>query len=186
MIEQPLFRLRSDSDHSPSILMTRKRGKFSKKRRPTMTAQEMEDRRVKAVNLYYETDLKKSEVAKKIGVSRAAMSKWLALDLDDNGLKCKRRGVRSPIINHFTSELVKQLAVGATKQGWPDDKWTSKRLIVLIEKMTGCSQSRTSIKRFLNRIGWEYVREEQCWNVNPTKQKQALAALKNRCWILDS
>jgi transposase len=178
----------SDSCSSPSILMTQNAMKFRRIKRHKMTAPEMESRRCKAMELIFKDGYRQSQVAKILGVSRAAVSKWVSQFFEDDidGLKRVRRSAKSPVLAFFLEPLLQRLSAGATKLGYSDECWTTLRLQNLLNKMTGLSQNRTTVKRTMNRIGWEFDSKDKCWKVDPRKHAESLAFLKGRQWFHES
>lgn len=143
----------------------------------------MEERRILAMKLFFEEDHSQSEVAQKLGVSRAAVCKWVSQYLEDdvNGLNRVQRSVNSPVLLFFLVPLLQRLAAGATKLGFPDDRWTTARLEKLLGRLTGLSQNRVYVKRTMNRIGWEYDPRTKSWIIDHQKHGEAINALKGRC-----
>jgi transposase len=147
--------------------MTQKTLNFSRSTATIYSAtREQEGTRFEAVELLRKGKTQ-NEVAELFGVTRSAVSKWKRAfeKRGDKGLLRTARHARSVILGFFKDKLEKKLLEGATKQGWPDDRWTSKRLYSLIMRLTGATISRFSIKRAMNELGWHYLHETQqlCW-----------------------
>ncbi len=98
---------------------------------PKLTREQLEERRLEAVRLLKQGQLKQSESARKLGVSRAAVSQWKGR-LSENGRTALHRrnssGRPCKLSTERKKELWRILAQGATKSGFDTERWTLSRI----------------------------------------------------------
>ena len=97
--------------------------------------------------------LKKAEIARQLGVSRATVGTW-AKALEAGGLRHLRRRISSGRKSKLTAEQKKHLKRfldrGALAAGYPTDRWTMVRVCELIQKEFDISYHPNALNRVLD------------------------------------
>lgn len=127
------------------------------------TAQQLEERRYRAMNLLAEGYTQK-EVAAKLGVTQGAVSLWKrACDKDGReGLCAKVHPGPTPKLTPKQGErLLKYLIEGPRKHGWKTELWTLPRIVELIERKFGAHYDQSGVWRMLRRLGWSCQKPER-------------------------
>lgn len=124
-----------------------------------------------------------AEVARQLGVSRQAVSKW-ARQLDEvNGavgkLKAKALGRPKQLDATQCNALKRMLLKGALAAGFPNELWTIKRVRQLVRREFGIVYSHTG--------GWELLRGLGFSPQKPEKRalqrdEHAIAEWKRKTW----
>lgn len=142
-----------------------------------------------------------SEVARILGVTRAAVYGWLALDQQggDAALEARKRGGRKPKLDGKSiAWLYQAITLGDPRQyRFEFALWTSKMVAELIWRKFGVRLSKASTCRLLNRLGlspqrplWRAYQQDpkvvEKWLREDFPRIQALAkAKKARIWFGD-
>jgi putative transposase len=117
----------------------------------------MEERRKEGGRLLRAGKMTKAEIARQMGVSRAAVSTWAKV-IEAGGLRGLRRRISSGRESKLTAEHKKRLKRlldrGAIASGYPTDRWTLVRVCELIKKEFAISYHPNSIKRVLDKLGY--------------------------------
>jgi len=120
---------------------------------------EMERRRLEAAqDLLNGTT--QSQVGRKFGVSRTTASRWQRA-LKGRGVESlrKRRAPDRPsrLSHEQLNGLAELMAAGATRYGFPDDRWTTARLAVAIETRYGVHYDPDHVGRLMHKMGLRKV-----------------------------
>jgi transposase len=135
-------------------------------RRPSPAEQRAarEARRLRAAELFGQ-GVHQAEVARQLGVSRQAVSRWHAR-YEQGGLDALRsRGPTGPDPRLSDAQLAKieqALLKGAKAAGFETDLWTLERIGVVITQLTGVRHHPGHVWKLLRqRLGWTLQRPER-------------------------
>ena len=135
--------------------------KWMKKRRDPLT---LEERRVKGVKMIVEGGLSEHEVARKLGVSQAAVSKWHGAYRDGGGYDALRSrahtGRPSRLDDGRLQDLPSILLKGAEQYGFSTDMWTGERVARVIEEVYGVRYSPSQVVRILHSLNFSWQKPE--------------------------
>ncbi len=124
---------------------------------------EMERRRLDAACELLQ-GISQSKVARKYGVSRTTASRWHRA-LSDKGteaLKKRRATGRPPRLTTDQFRQIPQIhSLGASQFGFPDDRWTTVRLAVAIEKTFGVRYDNDHVGRLMSKLGLRSPRQRR-------------------------
>jgi transposase len=125
----------------------------------TLSRQQREERRLYAGQLLKEGKLSQAEIAREVGVSRAAVCQWAKhLKLHRNrlpALKAKTVTGRPPRLqDQQWRRLLKMLNKGALACGFDTDRWTLPRIRDLIRREFVVEYHPRSLGRKLRALGW--------------------------------
>lgn len=144
--------------------------------------QAMEARRIEGARLL-KRKVPPAEVARRLEVSRQAVSVWARQLAEANGavsrLKAKPLG-RPPRLEPAQCERLRQMLLkGALAAGFPTELWTIKRVRALVKREFGVAYSNTG--------GWELLRSLGFSPQRPEKRalqrdEQAISAWKRKTW----
>lgn len=122
-----------------------------------LTREQLEERRLEAARLLRAGKLAPAEIARQLGVSRAAVSQWAA-ELEAGGLwRLRRRrggGRPSKLTPEQKRQLRQMLKRGAPAAGFPTERWTLARVQQVIEQDFGISYHRSHLSRLLDQLDW--------------------------------
>jgi transposase len=122
-----------------------------------LTREQLAERRAEAVRLLEAGELKQVEIARHLGVTEAAVSKWKR-QLAEEGpqtLRLRKATGRPPKLDEAAKQaLVKQLEAGAIAAGFPTEQWTQARVKKVIEREFGVIYHQNYISRLLDDLGW--------------------------------
>ena len=122
-----------------------------------LTRAQMEERRLEAARLLRRGKLSQSEIARRLGVTPAAVHKW-RLRLSEGGKPALRRAVAPGRPCKLTPEqeqqLFRLLDAGASAAGFDSERWTLPRVQRLIEREFSVSYHARSLSAFLRQRGW--------------------------------
>jgi transposase len=133
-----------------------------------MTVTEREKRRLEGGRLLLTTTLSKAEIARRLGVTRSAVTQWA------KQIQKRRRGLKSLHRRQHTGRpprltkanwrhLLALLRRGATAAGFTTNRWTLARIQQLVQCEYGVSYSKSYLAEKLYMLGWpskESVPEE--------------------------
>ena len=117
---------------------------------------ELERQRLQAIALL-EAGHRPSQVARRLGVSPAAVSRWKAIHrrVGLEGLKAKPHPGPHPRLTARQRHKLGQLLLkGPLAHGYTTDLWTLKRMAEVIEKHFGVHYDPSGVWHVLHRIGW--------------------------------
>lgn len=131
--------------------------------RPIGTAQELERRRRRAVELLAE-GYSHGKVAVMVGSSTSSIDRWKKMAaMGDAALKSKPHPGPTPFLTEEQErELESLLCQGATSHGWANDLWTAQRVADVIATRFGRRFHPEHVRKILReRLGWSSQRPER-------------------------
>lgn len=105
-----------------------------------------------------------TEAAKQVKVILRTVQRWWKLyrDHGDNGLKSTKATVRPRRLREKDSEkLGKILIKGAVAAGFPNELWTSKRVLAVIQSKFGVDYHANHLPRLLRSLGFTPQRPQR-------------------------
>src|ERR687890_1039053 len=126
-----------------------------------LTPGPMEERRLEAAALLHQGQLSQAEIARHLGASRASVSRWAATLAQDGprGLEARPIPGRSPRLDEKAwARLGRLLDRGAMAAGFATERWTLKRIAVVIERKFGVSYHPRYLERPLKAHGFSVQR----------------------------
>jgi len=128
-----------------------------------LTREQQAERRAEAVRLLEAGEMKQVEIARYLGVTEAAVSKWKK-QLDEEGpegLRLRKSSGRPAKLDQAAKEkLIQKLKKGALAAGFPTEQWTQARVKKVIEGVFGVSYHQNYISRLLDELGWSVQKPE--------------------------
>ena len=125
--------------------------------RPLGTAEELERRRRRAVDLVRRGE-RPAQVARFLGVHRSSVSRWRAAARRRGGeaLAARPHPHRPPQLTDLQLRRLEALLIqGADSHGWPNRLWTTARVAQVIHRHFHISYHHDHVGRFLRqRLGW--------------------------------
>lgn len=122
-----------------------------------LTREQLAERRAEAIRLLEAGEMKQVEIARHLGVTEAAVSKWKR-QLAEEGpqaLQQRKATGRPPKLDTAAKQaLIKKLEEGAIAAGFPTEQWTQARVKRVIEREFGVSYHQNYISRLLDDLGW--------------------------------
>jgi transposase len=122
-----------------------------------LTREQKAERRAEVVRLLEAGEMKQVEIARHLGVTEAAVSKWKR-QLAKGGpqaLQMRKASGRPPKLDEAARQtLVKKLEEGAVAAGFPTEQWTQARVKQVIEREFGVVYHQNYISRLLDDLGW--------------------------------
>lgn len=123
-----------------------------------LTAAQREARRFEAVRLLRSGRVSHAEIARQLGVSRAAVSQW-AHQLAQTGRRAglARRahpGRPSQMSEAAWRKLFTILRRGARASGFETERWTLRRIAVVVERELGVTYHPCSLSPLLRARSW--------------------------------
>jgi transposase len=129
----------------------------------------MEDRRMRAAELFAEDDLSQADIGRGLGVSHQTVSDWHAV-WEKGGAEALRgagrAGRRPKLTAEQLAEVEAALEKGPKENGYATELWTLARVAEVIEAVTGV--------RYHNGHVWRILREQLGW----TRQRPARQAIE--------
>lgn len=123
----------------------------------------MEERRRQGALLLREGKLTQAQIARELGVSRAAVSQWRAA-LDEKGLRGLRAtrssGRPSKLSEAEQQALRKILKRGACSAGYPTERWTLTRVCGVIRQEFAVVYHPHYVGRLMHEWGWSVQKPE--------------------------
>ncbi len=123
----------------------------------TLTRAQMAERRRTGGRLLKAGTLSQTEIADKLGVTRATVCVWKK-QLQTGGLRRLRQrhatGRPSRLTPAQRQELCGQLKRGALAAGFETDRWTLQRIQQLIAKQFHVTYHPNYLSRLLKKLGW--------------------------------
>lgn len=121
----------------------------------------LEKRRLEAIRLWEQSDLNQSEVARRLGVCRQTVSRWVG-EFRAGGreaLKKAGRAGRKPELTPADRERLEDLLLGGPeKLGYETPLWTCAPVAHLIEQEFGIPYHRGHVWKILDDLGWSCQR----------------------------
>jgi len=129
-----------------------------------LTREQQAERRAEAVRLLEAGEMKQVEIARYLGVTEAAVSKWKK-QLAEGGPEAlemrKSTGRPAKLDQAAKQELIAKLEKGALAAGFPTEQWTQARVKKVIEREFGVSYHQNYISRLLDELGWSVQKPEE-------------------------
>jgi len=122
-----------------------------------LTRQQMAARREEAVRLLQTGELRQVQIARRLGVTEAAVSRWRK-KLEEEGpdsLELHKAPGRPPKLkNDEKLELISKLKKGAKASGFETDQWDLEKVNDVIHKDYGIKYSQHYLYEIFARTGW--------------------------------
>ena len=121
--------------------------------RPHGTAEELERRRIHAVELMNSSQ-SHTKIAEILGVDRGSLYRWRTMARSGpDGLKAiPHPGAPRHLNETQLHELEYLLGQGAKVHGWPNELWTSKRVAHLIQKFFGVQYHAGHVRKIMRKL----------------------------------
>ncbi len=123
-----------------------------------------------------------SEVARRLGVSPAAVSRWkkISQQAGRDGLKAKPHPGRRPKLTvRQRQKLERLLLKGPLAHGYMTDLWTLKRIAEVIERRFGVRYDPSGVWHVLRGIGWSCQKPE---GRARERDEEAIARWRQQDW----
>lgn len=117
----------------------------------------MAERRAEGVRLLEAGEMTQAEIARHLGVTEAAVSKWKRQLFEEGpqALKERKATGRPPKLEEAARQaLLKKLEEGAIAAGFPTEQWTQARVKKVIKREFGVVYHQNYISRLLDDLGW--------------------------------
>jgi putative transposase len=122
-----------------------------------LTPTQLEERRFVAAQWLRAGRLSQAEIARRLGVSEAAVSGWKRR-LSAGGVAELRRkphtGRRPRLTARQWRRVLTRLSHGAVAAGFDTERWTLRRIAVVVHRDFGVRYHPDSLGRILHRHGW--------------------------------
>jgi transposase len=131
--------------------------------RPIGTAQELQRRRIRAVELVTEGETPE-DVAHFLGCGRSSVYTWVKLARErPEALAAKPHPGRTPRLGDEDRKRLEALLLqGAVAHGWRTELWTAARVADLIERHLGAHFHPEHVRKILKRkLGWTGQKPEK-------------------------
>src|SRR5437773_7935368 len=115
-----------------------------------LTRAQLEERRLAAAQLFGAGQRSGADIARTLGVSRAAVTQWKQrwAQAGPAGLQRRRSAGRAPRLNGAQWErLLRLLRRGAVAAGFATERWTLRRIARVVERTFGVRYDRSSLSR---------------------------------------
>src|SRR5512135_949715 len=124
-----------------------------------LTPEQLEERRLVAGRLLRAGRLSQSEIARRLGVSRMAVSQWAKrLRNCPHGFAALKRRPKPGRPPRLTppqwQELLDILKRGARRSGFTTERWTLPRVRIVIERRFGVTDHAHYLSARLRDVGW--------------------------------
>lgn len=117
----------------------------------------MAERRAEGVRLLEAGEMTQAEIARHLGVTEAAVSKWKRQLLEEGpqALQARKATGRPPKLDEAAKQtLRKKLEEGAIAAGFSTEQWTQARVKQVIMREFGVVYHQNYISRLLDHLGW--------------------------------
>lgn len=122
-----------------------------------LTLEQKEERRRQGGQMLKAGKLSQAEIARQLGVSRAAVSQWAKRQADGGARALRRRkpkGRQPKLTVKQQRSLLKHLRQGAPAAGFPSARWTMGRVQRLIREKFGVTYHVHYMPRLLDKLNW--------------------------------
>ena|SRR5882724_205519 len=149
-----------------------------------LTAAQREERRLVAGRLLRAGRLSQADIARHVGVSRAAVSQWAArLRARPGGLAGLRQRPRSGRPPRLSAaawrQVLTRLARGARAAGFATERWTLSRIALVLRREFGVRYHPHSLSAVLRARGWSPQRPA---SQAREQDEAAVASWRRRTW----
>jgi len=147
-----------------------------------LTREQMAERRAEGVQLLEAGEMSQAEIARHLGVTRAAVSKWKKqlVESGPEALQAQKATGRPPKLDGTAKQaLFKKLEEGAIAAGFSTEQWTQARVKRVSKQEFGVSYHQNYISRLLGDLGWSVQK------VDPRameRDEELIRAWLNRDW----
>jgi transposase len=124
--------------------------------RPVGTAEELERRRRRAVELMQRGE-SPTVIARILGVRRTSLYRWLAMAKESPDALAARPhpGPRARLTDQQVGELEGMLLKGARAHGWPNELWSAHRVAEVIRRHFGVGYHTEHVRKIIRRrLNW--------------------------------
>ncbi len=128
-----------------------------------LTREQQAERRAEAIRLLEAGEMKQVEIARHLGVTEAAVSRWKKrlTEAGAQALQLRKASGRPPKLDEAAKQkLVETLEAGAVAAGFPTERWTQARVQKVIEREFGVHYHQNYISRLLHSLGWSVQKPE--------------------------
>lgn len=105
--------------------------------------------------------LSEAEVARRVGVHRQSVNRWNQ-QLAESGLAALKRAGRAGRKSQLEPPDIRRVAAGLKSGpralGYENERWTTRRVVELIEVLCGVNYSTVHAWRILGQLGWSWKR----------------------------
>jgi len=124
--------------------------------KPThLTREQMEERRLQGARLLKANKLSQAEIARQLGVSRAAVTHWAQQLEAGESLQRRVAPGRPPKLTRPQRQALQRLLKrGARAAGFPAERWTLGRIQRVLEREFGVTYHVNSLSDVLAGLGW--------------------------------
>jgi len=129
----------------------------------TLSGKQAQRRRLRGIALL-DQGFSQSEVARRLGVTPAAVCQWVKARRQggDEALKARPHTGRPPNLDaRQMKQLEKLLLQGPRKHGWRTELWTLPRVVELIATHFGVSYDPSGVWHVMSRMGWSCQKPER-------------------------
>jgi transposase len=147
------------------------------------TPAQLEERRLAAAALVGRGRLTQAAIARRLGVSRASVSRWAAAirQRGRRGLRARPRTGRPPRLDaRAWARLGRLLARGAVAAGFETERWTLRRIAALIRREFGVRYHPRYLERPLKAYGFTVQRPA---TRAKERDERSIAAWPRREWV---
>ncbi len=146
-------------------------------------AETLEERRVNGTRMVVEEGLSEHEVARKLGTSQQAVSKWIKAYMKGGNSydvlnRKKRTGNPRKLTEKQLAKLPEMLLKGAEYWGFSTDVWTAERIAKLIRVHFEVKYNSMYLTRILHSLGLSWQKVE--------KAAREQDRTKLRDWIINT
>jgi transposase len=148
-----------------------------------LTPGQLEERRLAAARLLRQGHMTQAAIARHLGVSRASVCRWASVlrEQGRRGLRARPRAGRSSRLDgRAWARLGRLLASGAAAAGFGTERWTLKRIAVLIRREFGVRYHFRYLERPLRAYGFTVQRPATRAR---ERDETAIAAWPRREWV---
>ena len=124
--------------------------------KPTrLTRQQMEERRLQGAQLLKAGKLSQAEIARQLGVSRTAVTRWAQQLATGQSLRQRIAPGRPPKLTRAQQQTLRRLLKrGGRAAGFSTERWTLERIQRVIEHEFGVTYHVHSLSDVLDNLGW--------------------------------
>ncbi len=129
-----------------------------------LSRSQMAERREEAIRLLQSGEMKQAQIARYLGVTEAAVSKWKK-KLEEEGpqsLELRKATGRPPLLDKDAKQrLLDKLESGAAEAGFPVDFWDLEKVNEVIQKEFDVNYNKNYIYGLLHDLKWRLPRKRK-------------------------